>query len=74
MKTKKQILASSPTIENLTKLINSYFYSVNYSVNKETLKIENINKSGEQLERLNNQFSVICKHGRYQFYMNNQNI
>ena len=67
---KKQILASSPTIERLEKQINSFFYSLNYSVNKETLKIENINKSTEQLERLNNQFSVICKQGRYQFFQN----
>ena len=70
MATKKTILASSPNIENLASHINSYFYSVNYSVNKETLKIENINKSGEQLERLNNQFSVIFKRGRYQFFIN----
>lgn len=65
--TKKQILASSPTIQGIEKQINSFFYSLNYSVNKETLKIENTSKNTDEL---NTQYFVILKRGRYQFFQN----
>lgn len=64
---KKQILSSSPTIQGIEKQINSFFYSLNYSVNKETLKIENTSKNTDEL---NNQYFVIFKRGRYQFFQN----
>lgn len=64
---KKQILSSSPTIEGIEKQINSFFYSLNYSVNKETLKIENTTKN---TDTLNTQYFVIFKRGRYQFFRN----
>ena len=64
---KKQILSSSPTIEGLEKQINSFFYSLNYSVNKETLKIENTTKN---TDTLNTQYFVIFKKNRYQFFQN----
>lgn len=64
---KKQILASSPTIQGIEKLINSFFYSLNYSLNKETLKIENTTKN---TDTLNTEYFVIFKRGRYQFFQN----
>lgn len=56
-----QLLASAGTIENITKLINRYFYSDSYTVNPSTLAIENPNRTPPA------GFRVIAKRGRYRF-------
>lgn len=56
-----QLLASAGTIEDIEKLINRYWFSESYTVNRSTLAIERPEKptlAG---------FRVIHKRGRYRF-------
>jgi hypothetical protein len=55
------LIASAASIDNLTKLINRYFYSESYSVNKETLKIEHPTKP------IPEGFRVVKQGKRYRF-------
>jgi hypothetical protein len=56
-----QLLASAGTIEDIEKLINRYWFSDVYTVNRSTLAIEHPEKLAPQ------GFRVIHKRGRYRF-------
>ena len=56
-----QLLASAGTIEDIEKLINRYWYSTAYTVNRSTLAIEHPEKPTPA------GFRVIQKRGRYRF-------
>lgn len=60
-----KLLATSPTIQGIEKLINQFFYSEDYSINKETLLIEN---SKKDVTSINEWYSVSLKKGRYRFF------
>ena len=61
---KNKLIASSPTTEGLAKIINEYLYSKNYTINKDTLKIEN---PAKELQG----YKVVNKKARYQFIKEN---
>ena len=56
-----QLLASAGTIEDIEKLINRYWFSDVYTVNRSTLAIERPEKPTPA------GFRVIHKRGRYRF-------
>jgi hypothetical protein len=56
-----QLLASAGTIEDIEKLINRYWFSESYTVNRSTLAIERPEKPTPA------GFRVIHKRGRYRF-------
>jgi hypothetical protein len=56
-----QLLASAGTIENIETLINRYWYSTAYTVNRSTLAIQHPEKPAPS------GFRVIEKRGRYRF-------
>ena len=60
LKVNHKLLASSPTIEGIEKMINKYFYSTSYKVHKD-LSISNS-------KGLFTKVFVIFKKGRYYLY------
>ena len=55
----KVLLASSPTLDGITGLLNRYYYSDQYSIDPETLKILHPTKD------VNNSIKIVKKKGRY---------
>jgi len=58
MKTTETLLASSPTIQGIEKMLNKYMYSEKYTIT-EDLTIKHPEKN------INDCFKVVCKKGRY---------
>ena len=57
--TKAKLLATSPTIEGITEMLNKYYYSEGYSVDPDTLRINHPTKD------VNDEIQIVHKKGRY---------
>lgn len=58
-----ELLASSPSVDGIQNCINKYFFSENYRVDPETLKISNPGFPDKNFDK----FRVIKKWSRYRF-------
>jgi len=58
----KTLLATSPSIEGIEKLLNNYCYSTNYKINSD-LSVSNPNKANA-----NDLFLVVKHKNRYRLY------
>lgn len=54
-----QLLASSPTLEGITKMLNRFYYSTRWTVDPETLAIKHPEKD------VTGRLRVVLKRGRY---------
>jgi|LakMenEpi03Aug12_release.lakeMendotaPanAssembly.Ray.scaffolds.fasta_scaffold1007164_2 hypothetical protein len=64
---KPNLLGTSPTLERLENQINRYFYSTNYKINPETLKLENPKVETKRLEEINEIHQIFPFKDRFQF-------
>jgi len=66
----KELIGSSNTIEGIAKILNDYYYTKNYSVCNETLKILNAVMNSVRLEYINRKFSVCKKEDSFELIDN----